>query len=107
MTDIPHAVLSETFQARLRNRRVLSAIFTTFRFEPGFFETEILPVFFDVPLSHATPIKLMQIDELVTSLKGSIAVYYDQHGIVPEGGPAKLDVRRFPVRHPTGTCQQI
>ena len=102
MTDIPNAVLSETFQARLRNRRVLSAIFTTFRFEPGFFETEILPVFFDVPLSHATPIKLMQIDELVTSLKGSIAVYYDQHGIVPEGGPAKLDVRRFPVRHPTG-----
>ena len=75
MTDIPRAVLSEHFQERMENRRLVSAIFTTFRFEPAFFETEILPVFFDVGLSHAPAIRLLQIEEALRSLRGSIAVY--------------------------------
>lgn len=102
MTDIPSAVLSEQFQERMKKRRVVSALFTTFRFEPGFFESEILPVFFDMPLSHAPAMKLVQLDDVLRSLPGSIAVYYDHAGLVPEGGPAKLDVRRIPIHHPTG-----
>jgi hypothetical protein len=102
MGDIPRAVLSEHFQERMKDRRLVSAVFTTFRFEPGFFEGEVLPVFFDVPLSHAGAIKLVQLEEALRSLPGSIAVYYDQHGLVAEGGAAKLDLRRIPIRHPTG-----
>ena len=102
MSEIPRAVLSEHFQDRMKGRRLISAVFTSFRFEPGFFETEVLPVFFDIPLSHATPIKLVQLEEALKCLAGSIAVYYDQHGLVAEGGPAKLDVRRVPIQHPTG-----
>ncbi len=102
MTDIPRAVLSEHFQERMENRRLVSAIFTTFRFEPEFFETEILPVFFDVGLSHAPKIRLLQIEDALRSLRGNIAVYYDRHGLVPDGGSAKLDVRRIPISHPTG-----
>jgi hypothetical protein len=102
MAEIPRAVLSEHFQDRMKDRRLVSAVFTTFRFEPGFFESEILPVFFDVPLSHAGSIKLVQLEEALRALPGSIAVYYDQHGLVAEGGPAKLDIRRFPIRHRTG-----
>ncbi len=102
MTDIPRTVLSEHFQERMEGRRLVSAIFTTFKFEPAFFETEILPVFFDVGLSHAPAIRLLQLEEALRSLPGSIAVYYDRHGLVPDGGSAKLDVRRIPLSHPTG-----
>ncbi|MFY2559479.1 phospholipase D family protein [Corallococcus terminator] len=102
MSEIPRAVLSEHFQERMKERRLVSAIFTTFRFEPGFFESEVLPVFFDIPLSHAPAIKLVQLEEALRALPGSITVYYDQHGLVPEGGAAKLDTRRIPIRHATG-----
>lgn len=102
MAGIPRAVLSEHFQDRMKGRRLISAVFTTFRFEPGFFETEVLPVFLDIPVSHATAIKLVQLDDALRTLPGSIAVYYDQHGLIAEGGAAKLDVRRFPIQHPTG-----
>lgn len=100
MTAIPQAVLSEHFQDRLKGRRLLSAVFTTFRFEPAFFETEVLPVFLDLPFSQATAIKLVQLEEALITRR--IAVYYDRNGLVDGGGSAKLDVRRIPVRHPTG-----
>lgn len=102
MSDIPRAVLSEHFLERMKDRRLVSAIFTTFRLEPSFFETEVLPVFFDIPLSHAPAIKLVQLDEALKSLPGAIAVYYDQHGLVADGGAAKLDIRRIPIWHATG-----
>ncbi|NPC71985.1 hypothetical protein HPP05_19725 [Corallococcus exiguus] len=102
MPDIPRAVLSEHFQACMENRRLVSAVFTTFRFDPGFFESEVLPVFFDVSLSHANAIKLVQLSEVLTKQSVNLAVYYDQHGLVAEGASAKLDVQRVPLQHPTG-----
>jgi len=97
--ELPKAVLSEAFQSRLKGRRLVAAAFTTFRFEPSFFETEILPVFLDLPLSHASKIKLVQLEDALRSVEGGIAVYYDHHGLVVDGGSAKLDVRRIPIRH--------
>lgn len=102
MSDIPRAVLSEHFQERMQGQRLVSAVFTTYKLEPGFFETEILPVFLDIPLSHASEIKLVQMEDALRSLPGRLAVYYDQHGLVADGGPAKLDVQRVPIRHATG-----
>ncbi|HZI14358.1 MAG TPA: hypothetical protein VE153_28590 [Myxococcus sp.] len=102
MSAIPRAVLSEHFQERMKGRRLVCAVFLTFRFDPAFFEQEVLPVFLDVPLSHAVNIKLVQLEDALRTLPGSIAVYYDAHGLVPEGGPAKLDIQRIPVRHRTG-----
>ncbi|RYZ12246.1 MAG: hypothetical protein EOO70_09215, partial [Myxococcaceae bacterium] len=86
----------------MENRRLVSAVFTTFRFDPGFFEAEVLPVFFDVSLSHANAIKLVQLEDTLTKQSVNIAVYYDQHGLVAEGASAKLDVRRVPLQHSTG-----
>lgn len=99
MPEVPKAVLSEAFQSRLNGRRLVAAAFTTFRFEPSFFETEILPVFLDLPLSHASKIKLVQLEDALRSVEGGISVYYDHHGLVADGGSAKLDVRRIPIRH--------
>lgn len=103
MSEIPRAVLSRHFGDRMSGRRLLSAVFLTFRFDPGFFEQEVLPVFFDVPASHATPIRLLQLEDALRSMPGEVAVYYDVNGLEPtEAGSAKLDVRRIAVRHGTG-----
>ena len=102
MADIPHAVLSEHLEERLRGRQLLAAVFLTFRFDPGFFEQEVLPVFLNVPLSHATAIKLIQLDDALRAVPYGVAVYYDQNGLVPEAGSSRLDVRRIAVRHRFG-----
>jgi len=103
MTEIPHAVLSEALSERIADRRVVSAIFVTYKFEPAFFEQEILPVLLNVPLSHATAIRLLQLEDSLRSLPGEVAVYYDAKGLISTGtDSAKLDVRRIPILHSTG-----
>lgn len=103
MAEIPRAVLSEQFQERMEGKRLVSAVFLTFQFDAGFFEQEVLPVFLDVPLSHATAIRLVQIESALRDLSGNIAVYYDANGLVTgDAGSAKLDVKRIPVQHRTG-----
>lgn len=74
MAEIPREVLSEHFQERMEGRRLVSAVFLTFRFDPAFFEQEVLPVFLDIPLSHAAAIKLVQLEDALRTLAGSIAV---------------------------------
>ena len=103
MDEIPHAVLSEHFQERMQKRRLRAAVFLTYQFEPDFFEQEVLPVFLDTPLSHAMSIRYVQLEEVLSSMPGQIAVYYDAQGLVTkEAASAKLDVRRIPVRHRSG-----
>ena len=63
MADIPREVLSEHFQERMRGRVLKTAVFLTFRLDPGFFEQEVLPVFLDVPLSHEPTIRLIQLED--------------------------------------------
>lgn len=103
MREIPHEVLSEHFQSRLEGCRLVAAVFTTFEFDPGFFEQEILPVFIDAPLSHVPKIRLVQLEDAVRGVPEGIAVYYDANGLEPgDAGSAHLDIRRIPVRHKTG-----
>jgi hypothetical protein len=102
MTSVPREVLSEHFQERMRGRRLVSAVFTTYRFDPGFFEQEVLPVFFDLPLSHAGAIKLVQLEDALRSVPGSVAVYFDENGVDLDATAARLDVRRIAVPQRTG-----
>lgn len=102
MAEIPHAVLSEHLQERMKGRRLRSAVFLTYQFDPGFFEQEVLPVLLDIPLSHAKPIRLVQLEDGLRGLSGEIAVYYDANGLSGESDSARLDVRRIPVQHRTG-----
>lgn len=103
MPEIPHAALSDALQARMSRRRLVSGVFLTYKFEPAFFEQEILPVLFDVPLSHAAAIRLVQLEETLHTIEGEIAVYYDAKGLIATGNEsAKLDVQRIPVLHGTG-----
>src|SRR5687768_66089 len=90
-------VLSEAFEERVAGGRLLSAVFFTFRFDPGFFEQEVLPVFVDVP-SFAPAVRLIQLEEALRSI--DLAVYYDRRGLVPESESAKLDYARVPITQP-------
>jgi len=98
----PSAVLSEELKSAVAGRRLLAAAFLTFRFEPEFFEQQVLPLFFDVPLSHAEVIKRVQMEDLLRDVPHGVAVYYDQNGIAADAKPARLDARRVGVRHATG-----
>lgn len=103
MSDIPRQVLSEHFQERMQGRRLRSAVFLSFQFDAGFFEQEVLPVLLDIPVSHATAIRLVQLEDALRDLPGQIAVYYDSNGLmVGDAGSARLDYRRVPVQHRTG-----
>jgi len=94
----PRAVLSEHLEERLAGRTLVAAVFLTFQFDPAFFEQDILPVFFDIPLSHAPPVKLVQLAEAIPKVSEGIAVYYDRNGIIPGAGGARLDVKRVPMQ---------
>lgn len=96
-TAPPSAVLSESFQKYLEDRRVRTAAFLTFSFDPAFFEQQILPVFLDVPLGQATPVRLVQLEEELSRRLDHVAVYYDPRGLVASSDAPRLDVRRVPV----------
>ena len=102
MADIPRAVLSERFEECLDGRRLLAAVFVTFRFDPEFFEQQVLPVFVDVPTSHSEAIRRLQLEDALKDVRHRIAVYYDQNGLDPDAKPARLDVSRVPIVHRTG-----
>jgi hypothetical protein len=96
-------VLSEHLQELMQGRRLLSAVFLTYQFEPGFFEQEIVPILIDLPVSHASKIRVVQLEDALRDLPAEIAVYYDANGLLSgDAGSAKLDIRRIPVRHRTG-----
>ncbi|GAA4562753.1 hypothetical protein GCM10023176_05150 [Micromonospora coerulea] len=99
---IPRAVLTEALRAQINGREVLAAVFCTFRFDPGFFEREILPALFDLQLHQDPQIRRVQLEEALRPLAGRVAVYYDPGAIVTGDGTACLDVRRIPVRPRTG-----
>jgi hypothetical protein len=99
MNRIPSAVLSEQIKRQIAGRNVISAVFTTYQFDPGFFEQEVLPVFFDLPFSHVVPIRLHQLEQTLTSVRDGIAVYYDADGLISSSdyGAPRLDSRRIPI----------
>ncbi|MBM3269123.1 MAG: hypothetical protein FJZ01_15900 [Candidatus Sericytochromatia bacterium] len=102
MADIPAAVLSDHFLARMRGRRLLGGVFLTYSLDPAFFEQEILPVFFDRAMSHAAKLRLAFLDDLLRSLPEGLAVYYDPGAAFESAESAKLDIRRIPVRVGSG-----
>jgi len=102
MADIPRAVLSEQFEKHLDGRRLLAAVFVTFRLDPEFFEQQVLPVFIPIPTSHAEAIKRVQLEQELRDVTHRIAVYYDQNGLAPDAKAARLDIARIAVSHKTG-----
>src|SRR5688572_23717406 len=103
MTEIPHAFLTEQLQQLLAGRRLKTAVFLSFTFEPDFFEQEILPaVMPDMPRSQVSAIRLLQLEDALKAGVDHLAVYYDRAGLIAGSESAKLDIRRIPTHHTTG-----
>lgn len=99
--SIPQKVLFDELRRVIGPRTVRTAVFFTFQFDPEFFETEILPVLFDQSLSHAAPVRLLQLEEALRQLEG-MAVYYDSRALSPDAKPARLDYARIGLTRATG-----
>ena len=98
---IPAEVLSQALGDKIAGRRVRTAVFTTFSFDPGFFELHVLPVLFDQPFSQAEKVVRIQLEEALCSLD-EIAVYYDRSALAQDAEPAQLDYQRIDTHRPTG-----
>jgi hypothetical protein len=98
---VEQRVLTEAFQQALEGTRLRAAVFLTFRFDPGFFEQEVLPAFFDIPMSHAPVPRMLHLAHALRSA-GPVAVYYDRR--TPEAGAnsSRTDFQKIGISHRTG-----
>ena len=97
----PEAVLSGQLGEALRGRRLRSAVFTTYTFDPGFFELQVLPLLFSQSFSQADKVRLLQLEDALRVVD-NVAVYYDRRALSQDAGPARLDYGRIDVRRKTG-----
>lgn len=97
--NIPAGVLAEELAEAIDGRRVVAAVFTTFCFDPAFFELHILPLLFDRSFHQVDKVKLLQLDDALRDLE-DLAVYYDRSALSQDALPARLDVRRIDVARP-------
>ncbi len=101
----PRRVLSDQISAAIGGRRVTAAVFSTFSFDPAFFELEILPLLFEGRVrggfSHLEKVRRVQLEECLRD-SVEIEVFYDRTGLVGNAGPASLDFRRVDVGRSTG-----
>ena len=101
---IPSSVLSQQLSEQIQGRRVRTAVFTTFTFDPGFFEINILPLLFDQTFSQSDTGRRLQLEDALITLN-DLTVYYDRRGLAPDSDSSQLtynriDVRRKGVFHP-------
>lgn len=97
-----HGVLSKAFEDRIGGRRVLTALFLTFEFEPEFFELEVLPVLFDQAYGHEANLRLVQLEDSLRALEAPVAIYYDRNGLRADQGGCRLETHRIPMHLTTG-----
>ena len=100
-TAIPQEVLSQRFGEAIGGRRVRSAVFTTFSFDPGFFELQVLPLLFSQSFSQVDKVRLLQLEDALRGID-HLAVYYDRAALSQDAEPARLDYRRIDVHRRTG-----
>lgn len=73
------AVVSQYLLDRIGERRVVAALFTTFTFEPEFFELEVIPLLLDSTQAYSNDdrVKRSMVREALRESDLSIDVYYD------------------------------
>lgn len=96
--------ISESFKQAIGKRTVRSAFFSTYCFEPDFFELDVVPLLLGGPaLSTDETIRYHQLQSLMSFDRGRIAVAYDVDVFNPTFAP-KLEIDYLPVRV-DGACQ--
>lgn len=94
--------LAEAVTRAIGDRKVKAAVFTTFEFDPGFFELHVLPCLFpEVGWSNRPNVKRVQVGKALIGID-HVAVFYDRRGLKPYGGSARLDYDRIALTRPAG-----
>ena len=99
--QLPEAILSRALAEAVQGRRLRSAVFTTFSFDPGFFELQVLPLLFSQSFSQVDKVRLLQLEDALRHVE-HLAVYYDRGALSQDAEPARLDYRRIDVNRQTG-----
>lgn len=99
--NVPTAVLSQQLSEAIGDRRVRAGVFTTFTFDPGFFELHVLPILFTQPFSQVDEVRRIQLEDAMRTIE-HLAVYYDRGALAQDAEAAQLDYRRIDVRRATG-----
>jgi len=94
--SLPTAVLSQALSDAIRGRSVRAAVFTTFSFDPGFFEINVLPLLFDQSFHQADKVRRLQLEGALRGVE-AIAVYYDRRALSQDAEPAQLEYGRLDV----------
>ncbi len=96
---IPQQVLSESLTEKINGRHIKAAVFTTFNFDPHFFELHVLPLLFAKDFSSDESIRLLQMENVLSELKleNHIEVYYDARNLIQTAEPPKLNYRTFDI----------
>ena len=101
----PKRVLSDEISSVIDGRRVVAAVFTTYTFDPAFFELEILPLLFESRIkggfSQVEKVRRVQLEECLRD-SADIEVFYDRGGLAGNAGSASLDFRRIDIGRRTG-----
>ena len=99
---IPMQVLSRQLGDAIAGRRVRAGVFTTYTFDPAFFELQVLPLLFpDSSFSQPVKVRRAQLDDALRTVE-HLAVYYDRQALAQDGEPAQLDYRKIDVGRRTG-----
>ncbi|MES2641352.1 MAG: hypothetical protein V4850_17810 [Myxococcota bacterium] len=92
-------VLTAQLRKAIGGRSVRAAVFTTFPFDPEFFELFVLPALFERAWSRDPNVRRAQLEEALRDVD-NVAVYYDRGQF--DGGLVGLDYTRFGVARRTG-----
>lgn len=99
------AVVSQNLLDRICDRRVIAAVFTTFTFEPEFFELEVIPLLLKQQLAYSIDerVKQLMVREHLRESALPIDVYYDLP-MYRESGSAspEMEYGCHGVLHPIG-----
>lgn len=90
-------VLADQLSAAIGQRKVTHAVFTTYTFEPDFFELEVLPLLFDRSFSQDAGVKRVHLSFSLREIAG-IELYYDYNAFDSDVS-CRLDYTRIPVRN--------
>ena len=87
---IPMEVLSRRLGDAIDGRRLRVGVFTTFSFDPAFFELQVLPLLFpDYSFSQPDKVRRAQLDDALRTVE-PLAVYYDRQALAQDSEPAQL-----------------
>lgn len=91
--------LSEALRDAIAGRSVTAAVFTTYSFDPGFFDLHVLPLLFARGFSKQEAVRQVELDEELRN--AAVAVYFDRGAVNAGRRGGCLGVQAFGMRRAT------